>query len=141
MIVDGGGMVTIILYGALILGLLNILQLSWQRNARERYGRPIICLVGHDCEDVMLSTYSSALGISTETLGTAFYPAALLLLTIFVLFHTYFALGLLAFASFTATLYSVYLLVVQVMILKKYCFWYLASMVLNCFILGLVLSA
>ncbi len=128
-----------ILVIALVVGLVNTLALYWQKRARELYGRKIVCLIGQDCEAVVLSSYGTTLGVANELLGVAYYVGSFILLALFTWADSYFALGLLVFAALAASMFSVYLIILQVFILQKYCSWCMLAIVLNFVILGLTL--
>ena len=125
--------------GSLLAGLGNALILSWQRRAREQYGRKIFCFLGQDCDAVVLSQYGTTLGMPNERLWVYYYIAAFILLALHTLADSYFALGLLAFCAFTAVMFSGYLLVVQAAILKQYCSWYIAATGIHVLLLSFIL--
>lgn len=132
-------MVVTVLVITLVVGLVNALALYWQKRESELHGRKIFCLIGQDCEAVVLSPYGTTLGVENELLGVAYYVGSLVLLALFTWADSYFALGLLAFAALAASLFSIYLIVLQVFVLRKYCSWCLLAIVLNFVILGLTI--
>lgn len=105
---------------------------------------PLVCPVRFDCAIVVHSDYSKFLGIPVEFLGMAYY-AFVCLSYLAVLFLPFaipnFLIGIMALASLIAFLFSVYLIGVQIFILKKGCSWCFVSAFICILIFSLTLLA
>lgn len=121
-----------------LLGILNAFYLHWQYLREKKLGRKMICLMGSDCFNVIDSKYGITFGIKNETYGFIYY---------FILL-AFSVLGLISDATIKilspflfivtliAALFSIYLTIIQAIILKKYCFWCLIANCLNILIFG-----
>src|SRR4051812_47217027 len=85
---------------------------------------PLVCMVGFDCHAVVHSDYSRFLGMPVELFGMAYYAlvaiAALVMIFSPALMPNLFA-QIFALVSLGAFLFSLYLIGVQIFILKKGC--------------------
>ncbi len=91
---------------------------------------PLVCPIGFDCNAVVHSDYSKFMGLPVEFLGMIYY--ALLSLAYLVSFFvpammSVHSVGFMILASFLAFLFSVYLIGVQIFVLKKGCSWCIVS--------------
>jgi uncharacterized membrane protein len=96
----------------------------------KRASRPLICPIKFDCQTVVHSDYSKFLGVPVEIFGMIYY--------VFI-FSSYFALAFLgsvlpqgyiiflALISVFAFLFSMYLIFIQMFVLRKFCSWCLVS--------------
>ena len=95
--------------------------------------KPLVCPMRFDCATVVHSDYSKLLGVPLEVLGMFYYG----LVSVFYLFMIFVfdvpvSLILLAvFLSIFAFLFSVYLICVQIFILKKGCLWCFVSALIS----------
>ena len=92
--------------------------------------KPLICPIRFDCNAVVSSDYSRFLGVPLEVMGMHYYAvhAVLYLLIIFwAPFVPLWFIGLLVLSSITSFLFSLYLICVQLFILKKGCSWCFVS--------------
>ena len=90
------------------------------------------CLVDKDCSGVIGSIYGKTLGIKNEILGMLYYTTVAILDLILMFFPDNAYLGiLLVLITLFATVFSLYLLYAQTIILKKLCSWCLIAIVLN----------
>jgi uncharacterized membrane protein len=96
--------------------------------------KPLVCMVGFDCDTVVHSDYAKFLGIHVEVLGIFYYGAV----TFFYAFLLFLADKLpimltdfMILLSFTAFLFSVYLMSVQMFIIKKWCSWCIVSFLVS----------
>lgn len=103
----------------------------------KRAKQPLVCPVGFDCNAVVHSDYSEFMHIPLEIFGMIYYA----LLSSFYLFLVFtpenlpnFMTGILLLVSMTAFLFSLYLILVQIFILKKGCSWCLVSAFISIFI-------
>jgi len=95
---------------------------------------PIICPLGFDCDFVVHSDYSEFMHVPLEIFGMIYYA----FLSLFYLYFIFISetvpavlSGLLLLASLGAFLFSFYLLVVQIFILKKGCSWCIVSTLIS----------
>ncbi len=122
-----------------LLGVAGFFVAKHIRNQKKK-AKPFVCMVGFDCHAVVHSDYSKILGISVELLGMAYY--ALIAVTYFLLLfsssmlHVVFT-SLVAFSSLLAFIFSLYLIAVQVFILKKGCSWCFVSALISILIFAL----
>jgi|SRR3989344_5950152 len=93
-------------------------------------GEVLVCPIKFDCNTVVNSDYSRFFGIPLEILGMAYYALISVSYLFFIFLPgllpnllTGFMIGL----SVTAFLFSVYLIGVQIFILKKGCSWCFVS--------------
>jgi uncharacterized membrane protein len=92
--------------------------------------KTLVCPVGFDCNFVVHSDYSQFLHVPIEIFGMFYYAVFSLIYLYFILFAKVMpnivSLALLG-ASLGAFLFSLYLLWVQIFILKKGCSWCIVS--------------
>src|SRR3989338_7501408 len=81
----------------------------------------LVCPVGFDCHAVIHINYSEFMHVPLEIFGMIYYA----FLSIFYLFSIFLVL-----ITFGAFLFSIYLLWVQIFILKKGCSWCIVSAVI-----------
>ena len=112
-----------------VLGICGFFIAKHIRNHKTK-NTPLVCPIGFDCHAVVHSDYSKFLGMPVELGGMIYYAAISLaeLLLIFlpdvlpIIFSQFLAL-----LSCGAFLFSLYLISVQIFILKKGCSWCLLS--------------
>ena len=97
----------------------------------------LVCPVGFDCHTVIHSDYSKFLGVPVELVGMIYYA----LISFFYLFLIFLPeifsdalVGFISAVSFLAFLFSVYLIAVQIFILKKGCSWCIVSALISALI-------
>lgn len=95
----------------------------------KKTGNPLVCPIKFDCNSVVHSDYSKFLGIPLEKLGMAYYALASIgyFILIFWEFVPIYIVGLLVLLSIIAFIFSLYLIFVQIFILKKGCSWCFVS--------------
>jgi uncharacterized membrane protein len=128
--------------GLIILGAANAAYLYWQHYQFRKNNRQMVCPVGGKCEEVVDSKYGKTMGISNDLLGIIYYIGLTLILSV----HFYVPGWSLAMANLAilaisfSFLFTLYLLFIQVFILKKWCFWCLISAAINIviFVIGLI---
>jgi len=96
----------------------------------KRAKKPLVCPVGFDCNFVVHSDYSEFMHIPLEIFGMAYY--ALLSIFYFVSIFIFDIMpiqleSILLLASLGAFVFSMYLLGVQIFVLKKGCSWCIVS--------------
>lgn len=92
--------------------------------------KTLVCMVGFDCHAVIHSDYSKFFGIPVEVFGMMYYALIFSLYFVFTVFQALMPdviIGALILMSFTAFLFSLYLILVQIFILKKGCSWCIVS--------------
>ena len=98
---------------------------------------PLVCPIGFDCHAVVHSDYSKILGMTVEFLGMIYYALISLLYFSFIFMPSMMVSDLISFlitTSFFAFVFSIYLLVVQIFILKKGCSWCIVSSIVSALI-------
>ncbi|MBP9711661.1 MAG: hypothetical protein KBD55_01360 [Candidatus Pacebacteria bacterium] len=91
---------------------------------------PLVCPMNFNCHAVVHSEYSSFFGINLEVFGMIYYAlvALLYLALMFVVAPLPFFLSIsLVVLATGAFLFSIYLTLVQLVILKEGCFWCFVS--------------
>lgn len=128
-----------------ILGLCGFLVARHISKKKKDKEKPFVCPLNFDCHTVVNSDYSKLFGVSLETLGMIYYGLVSIFyfLIIFlpetlpiILINSLIALSLIAF------LFSIYLIFVQIFILKSGCFWCIISTIISVliFILTILLN-
>jgi len=103
----------------------------------------MVCPIGLDCHGVVHSDYSKFLGIPVELAGMIYYGFVALAYVIFFFAPRAIFIELslyITIISFLAFLFSVYLIIVQIFILKKGCSWCIVSAVICALISFLTLG-
>ena len=98
---------------------------------------PLVCPVGFDCHGVVHSDYSRFMGMRVEVLGMVYY--AFISLVYLLLIFVSNALPSLMMAlpivlSSVAFLFSIYLIYIQLFVLKKGCSWCIVSSIISALI-------
>lgn len=97
----------------------------------KKSNKKLVCLIGDKhCDTVVRGDYSNALGLSNELMGILYYGSLLLVygfLLINPLWKTDLINTTLIISISLATLFSIYLLMVQFFKLKTTCEWCIAS--------------
>jgi uncharacterized membrane protein len=122
-----------------ILGVCGFMVAKHIRDHKTK-NRPLVCMAGFDCHAVVHSDYSKFLGAPVELLGMAYYAFITLAYLLFTLaaMPAGFA-WFLAMVSLASFLFSVYLISVQIFVLRKGCSWCLVSALISTLIFVLVL--
>jgi uncharacterized membrane protein len=112
-----------------VLGVCGLLIARHIRNHKTN-NAPLVCMVGFDCHAVVHSDYSKFLGLPVELLGMTYYA----LVSVFYLlvlvkpdFVSLGVVGIATIASCVAFIFSIYLIVIQIFVLKKGCSWCIVS--------------
>ncbi len=123
-----------------LMGLLNTFYLHWQYMREKNLGKKMICLMGSDCFNVIDSKYGKTFGIKNEIYGFVFY-SYLLIYSIFALIYPKIEIftPFVFVITLVGALFSIYLFIVQSLILKKYCSWCLIAILINIIIFGYML--
>ncbi len=115
------------------LGFLNALYLYYQHKREVETGQKMYCLIGGDCGAVVGSEYGRTFGIKNEKIGMTYYG----FIALYSLIDLFIPQGMNAFTlligavALIATIFSLYLLYVQIIVLKKFCSWCLIAIAIN----------
>ena len=115
-----------------ILGFVNAFYLYYQHSREIRTGQKMFCLIGGDCGAVVGSKYGRTLGIKNELLGLGYY-SFLIVYSIISIFWHHFVLniGWVYWLVLIASIFSLYLLYIQTIVLRKFCSWCLIAIAIN----------
>lgn len=108
-----------------ILSFLGFI-VSWHIHTEKKKNKTMVCPMNFNCHAVVHSAYSKFLGVSLEIYGMIYY--AFITLVYLCLFFVSSVLPLsltllLSALSVGAFLFSIYLTLIQLLILKEGCFW------------------
>ncbi len=90
----------------------------------------LTCTIGSACTDVTNSTYSHLWGVPLENYGIFYYASIATLYGLLLVYSQYatpFMLSLLFILTFAAFAFSLYLTLIQFLVLKHWCSWCLTS--------------
>ncbi len=112
-----------------VLGLCGFLVARYIYKHKNNKEAPLVCPVGFDCSFVVHSDYSEFMHIPLEFFGMLYYALLALFYACFIFIPAIPPLLslIVLVASFGACIFSVYLLCVQIFILKKGCSWCFVS--------------
>lgn len=130
--------------GIFILGLCGFWVARHIFQHKKPENEPLVCPMNFDCEAVVHSHFSKFFGIPLEVFGMLYYG-----FTAFSYFLLVFEpflvppvmVGILILLSLSASLFSLYLIGVQIFAIKKGCFWCFISAFISIAILILTLLA
>ena len=99
------------------------------------HNKRIYCLVGHDCDEVVKSSYGKTLGMENTLIGILYY-SMILAYGIFIFLNRNIFKGSIIYyfiviASIGSVLFSIYLTTVQAFVLKKWCDYCIISSVVS----------
>lgn len=113
--------------------------------SKKKRKEKLVCPLDSDCDAVVHSRYSTFLGIPLENLGMFYFVfiALFYISSLFIPFlnSTFFALFI-PLISLLAFLFSIYLAMIQLLLIKQWCVWCLVSTTISAalFIIILVIS-
>jgi len=127
------------LFLVIFLGIANAAHLHWQYLKHRSHGREMVCPLGGRCEEVVGSEYGFTFGMKNERIGLLYYGSLLAGLLVFAAYDPWseFAGYAVLLASGVAVLFSTYLLVVQIFVLREYCSWCIVATFINYLIFAL----
>ncbi|MEK6897895.1 MAG: vitamin K epoxide reductase family protein [Nanoarchaeota archaeon] len=101
----------------------------WNKSIRKK--ERLVCIVGKNCENVIQSKYGKTFGVDNTILGMIYSLVIFLIALSQFLFPqlpavSYFILGKIIFSG-CAALFSVYLIFIQLYVIKELCEYCLAS--------------
>lgn len=97
---------------------------------KKKNGHALVCPLGSDCNQIVYSSYSKFFGIEVVNFGLFYYGFIVVLYAFLALFGAtlpdyIFLIGFLF--SVGAVIFSVYLLIIQFLVMKEWCFWCIVS--------------
>ena len=112
------------------IGFLLSAYISYKRTKKEK----LVCVIGNDCDKVINSKYARSFLVSNEVIGMIFYALIFIttliflsspsLLTPTIIFSRAIIVGI-------SALFSIYLSIVQVFVLRELCDYCLAANIIN----------
>lgn len=114
------------IYLIIILAILGIFDTSYL-TAKHYLDQAVYCPVGKSCETVLNSAYSTFYGIPIALFGALFYFAILIFALIFFQTNKKFFLKIIFTISAPALLFSIWLVYLQLFIIKAICFYCVLS--------------
>lgn len=101
--------------------------------------KKLICPIKSSCDKVVHSKYSEIMGVQLEVLGMVYYLLILISYNAIIIFnpHVLYIFILLLVISLCSVLFSVYLVSLQVFVLKQWCAWCLSSALITLLIFTL----
>ena len=123
-----------------IIGLIVSIYLYYSKT----HGKKIVCIIGHNCEEVVKSKYGKNFGIENTVTGIFYYLlvfgygiSTLLDQNIFKESIIYYIIiGI----SSLSSLFSIYLAFVQAFVLKKWCDYCIISTIVSVLILLVLIT-
>lgn len=112
------------------LGFLIAFYIHHKKSKQE----PLVCIIGEDCNKVVTSKYSRFLGMRLELIGMIYYGLTALYYGVDEAFfqHNFPLINtVVAGTSILAFLLSLYLIVIQFVVLRDLCEWCIASGILS----------
>ncbi len=137
-------MVNILFYCVIVLAAFAGLILTVYIHQKKRHKAPMVCPMGSDCNKVIMSEFSTFLGVPVELWGMAYYATIFASYFLFLTVPPALDWGLLFIVvplSMGAFLFSGYLTFIQAFSLKQWCTWCLSSAGLSTLIFILTLSS
>ena len=122
-------MLTVWIIAVALLGFLNALYIY----VKKKHKQKLLCFIGSDCNKVIGSKYGTLFGFDNTLLGMVYYAFLILalLFTPFLGISSFVVLGGLRIAAGGAALMSLYLLYIQLIVLKEWCDYCLIASLIN----------
>lgn len=95
--------------------------------------QPLVCPINGNCEKVVSSKWNNIFFIKNDLLGLIYY-IIILMLAIYLFFISINLLFITKIISGLALLFSLFLLIIQAKVIKKFCFYCLISAIITLFI-------
>ena len=94
-----------------------------------RKEKPLICPLDHPCDVVTESKWARMLGVRNETLGLLYYVALFvgIVWAVAVPAASFLLFKVLFFATLGGFLFSIFLVYLQIAVIKNYCFYCMIS--------------
>ena len=114
-----------------IAGFILSYYIYYKKNKHQE----LVCVIGEDCDKVVNSKYGTTFGIDNTIAGMLYYAfvalGAILILSGVNILAGFFVLDVLIIAGLLASLFSIYLIGVQLFILKEWCEYCLGTSVIT----------
>ncbi len=113
-----------------LLGFLVSLFIFFKRKYKEK----LVCILGKDCGKVLYSKFSRQFGISNEIVGLFYYTAVFISTLILIAIPTLVTIPVLwtqAIGIGLAALFSIYLIFLQLFVIKELCEYCLIVNIIN----------
>ncbi|MBI5613359.1 vitamin K epoxide reductase family protein [Candidatus Gottesmanbacteria bacterium] len=109
------------------------IAIAWylHTSIRKNKNGTVWCVLGSHCKDVILSSYGRHFGVENEIVGICYYIFLIFLGAMYFVTHLSFLVDCIALIALGAFLFSLYLLSLQIFVLRKYCFLCLCAIALN----------
>lgn len=113
-----------------VVGLVISLYIRHKKSKNEK----LVCVIGDDCDKVIRSEYAKTFGVDNIILGILYY---IFLIGVFLIDGFYGFLGIsfywniLLFVTGLAGLTSLYLVYIQIFVLKEWCEYCLVTALVN----------
>ncbi|HEV7424085.1 MAG TPA: vitamin K epoxide reductase family protein [Candidatus Paceibacterota bacterium] len=133
--------VTLIRIVIFVLGVCGFMVAKHIRNHKTK-NTPLVCPIGFDCHSVVHSDYSKFLGMPVEFLGMMYYALISLAYLFFIFAPNVLTVHMVSFfavLSLAAFIFSLYLIAVQIFVLKKGCSWCIGSALISALIFVLTM--
>ena len=105
----------------------------------KKYDKPMYCPIGKDCDEVVKSAYGKTFGIGNTVPGMLYYFLIFVCGISIVLNQNIFKYNIIYYfivsASIVSVLFSIYLILVQAFVLKKWCEYCIVSSIASVLIL------
>ena len=122
-----------VLHSIIILCAFGGVSIALYIHRKKRLHEPLTCPIGHSCDPVIHSRFSRFMDMPVEILGVLYYTIIVVAYLLFLfapsLAQTVPSLILFALSAL-AFLFSLYLIVVQLFILRQWCTWCIISALL-----------
>ncbi len=101
---------------------------------KKKVGQTLVCPLDFDCNSVIHSSYSKFFGIDVSTLGVIYYGGIASLYAFFTFFPNVlpdyvYVIGFLV--SVLAVMFSFFLLLIQSLVIREWCFWCIISALIS----------
>jgi uncharacterized membrane protein len=122
-----------------IISLLGILgfSLALYIHTKKKSKKKLVCPMRSDCDTVIHSDYSTVFGIPVEILGMIYYAcigSAYTIISVLNLWSPVVGLVLLIMSA-CSVLFSLYLITLQIFVIKHWCAWCMSSALISLLIL------
>ncbi|MBI2654282.1 vitamin K epoxide reductase family protein [Candidatus Woesearchaeota archaeon] len=126
----------------IILSLIGFL-VSFYIYYSKKYGKPMHCVIGQDCDAVVKSKYGKTFGIENTVPGMLYYVLIFVYGISILINRNIFKVDIfyypIVIASIGSVLFSLYLTAVQAFILKKWCEYCIVSTIASVLILMILI--
>lgn len=115
----------------IIIALVGFVLAAMIRH-KKKVGQPLVCPIGFDCESVVNSSYGKFFGFDIATIGVGYYGLIVALYGFFLLLPNLvpdylYVVGFLL--SVGAVVFSIYLIIIQALVIREWCLWCILSAV------------